>query len=77
MTSHKGPIPPKPADTDEVRWVRVVHGVRGKCVACEQKRWLHPELEMCGTCTFGSWKDQDEFQGAWWEGEILNEKVSA
>jgi len=44
-----------------------IKGIRGKCISCEEVKWLHPELDMCGTCTTGKADDLELFKGLWEE----------
>ena len=54
-----------PGSKSGLRWKKsVVRGIRMKCIACEQVRWCHPRVEMCGTCTFGEADAEDEFAEA-------------
>lgn len=49
------------------RKVIQVTGVWGTCDSCGQHLPLHPELRMCGTCTFGEASAMMEFDGTWEE----------
>lgn len=44
-----------------------VSGVWMKCISCHQQLPCHPELEMCGACTFGEADALMEFDGSWIE----------
>ncbi len=48
---------------------RTVTGVWGKCLSCRQKLPLHPDLKMCGACTFGEASELMAFDGTWVEEE--------
>lgn len=49
-----------------------VTGVWMECISCHQHLPCHPDLEMCGTCTFGEADALMEFDGTWTEEEIPN-----
>jgi hypothetical protein len=49
-----------------------VTGVWGKCESCGQRLPLHPDLKMCGACTFGEASAIMEFDGTW--EEEINDK---
>jgi len=54
---------------------RKVTGVWGKCISCGQHLPLHPDLEMCGCCTFGEASEIMAFKGTWEEEDVTNEKA--
>ncbi len=63
------PTPLKKRARGAPRHTRTVHGEWGVCESWRQTLPLHPDLGMCGTCTFGEADALLEFDGEWQEGD--------